>query len=402
MEQQQREREEHQRKRQEEIERELKQVHDAKAKLKKAQAYIGMEIVDAEPSPSSSSSSAPPAAGVIVSTVYPQGEAAKAGLRVGVVISHLNGIPTQSRKDFARVMRTVRAGDGIAFTAVPPPHARFNVKTEYNVRVAATKFSYDQIHNLKKVAEQAEKLERLVKEIKTQKREEKVEMVVHVEVKQLEQKVDEFVEVVEKKITRNLTNEALLKFKKLHLYIGLEIVDGPGMPGVKAQKVFPGQPAYLSGIRENDIITSLCGQPTKTREQFERAIKAHKPKPGDLISVSVIRSAGAVRTEHQYQIEVGAAGKTIEQVRLLKLQIERRRQEIQAEVAEEDAARQREETALRSRLEAHGLIKPNLLEAPDSLSLPGSIKTRTRRLSALGLLNEDQEGELLAENEDYE
>jgi membrane-associated protease RseP (regulator of RpoE activity) len=80
-------------------------------------AYIGVAMVDLTPE-LREFFGAPKDAGVLVSSLTENGPAAKAGLRVGDVITAVNGKPVDSMSDVVSAMRDKHAGDAIRIDAI--------------------------------------------------------------------------------------------------------------------------------------------------------------------------------------------------------------------------------------------------------------------------------------------
>jgi membrane-associated protease RseP (regulator of RpoE activity) len=80
-------------------------------------AYIGVAMVDLTPE-LREFFGAPKDAGVLVSSLTDNGPAAKAGLRVGDVITAVNGKPVESMREVVSAMRDKHAGDAIRIDTV--------------------------------------------------------------------------------------------------------------------------------------------------------------------------------------------------------------------------------------------------------------------------------------------
>jgi membrane-associated protease RseP (regulator of RpoE activity) len=80
-------------------------------------AYIGVAMVDLTPE-LREFFGAPKDAGVLVSSLIENGPAAKAGLRVGDVITAVNGKPVESMREVVSAMRDKHAGDTIRIDTI--------------------------------------------------------------------------------------------------------------------------------------------------------------------------------------------------------------------------------------------------------------------------------------------
>jgi len=97
--------------------RDGKVLIDESSALGGKRAYIGVAMCDLTPE-LREFFGAPKDAGVLVSSLTENGPAAKAGLRVGDVITAVNGKPVESMFEVVAAMRDKHAGDAIRIDAI--------------------------------------------------------------------------------------------------------------------------------------------------------------------------------------------------------------------------------------------------------------------------------------------
>src|SRR5207245_929535 len=70
-------------------------------------------------------------------------------------------------------------------------------------------------------------------------------------------------------------------------YLGIDLAADALEAGVRVTKVTPESPAASAGLKAEDVILSLAGQPTQDTESLQNAIGQHKP--GEVVEIRVRR-----------------------------------------------------------------------------------------------------------------